>query len=139
MEKTKIKAKGRIQSWGSPSFESAMVHFDEIVEECCCGGYFMVEAMLEVREILEGKIVDDQMCIQCNGECGGNLDVNDYDIELIIPDDLKAKYVDEKVWCMKQDVESMTAGINDIDFDRRFGGKSKTDIAKEILTKQGVI
>tara|TARA_R100000353_G_scaffold38385_2_gene30474 strand:+ start:672 stop:1091 length:420 start_codon:yes stop_codon:yes gene_type:complete len=139
MEKTKIKAEGRIQSWGAPSFECSEVHFDAIVEECGCGGDFMVYAMLGVGEILEGKTIDDQMCIQCNGECGGNLDVNDYDIELIIPDDLKAKYVDEKVWCMKQDVESMTAGINDIDFDRRFGGKSKTDIAKQILKKQGVI
>ena len=136
--KNKIKVTGTINSWGHNSIDSAEVFFNKHIEDCSCGGSYSYSAMLQMEQIKEGNLIDDCATIEC-GNCYSMLDVDDYDITLEIPDNLKEQFTKEKIWCKSKDYIEMAQGVSNIDWDVQTGGKSYEELAEQELKAQGVL
>jgi len=136
--KNKIKVTGTINSWGHNSIDSAEVFFNKHIEDCSCGGSYSFSAMLQMEQIKEGDFIDDCATIEC-GNCYSMLDVDDYDITLEIPNNLKEQFTKEKIWCKSKDYIEMAQGVSSIDWDVQTGGKSYEELAEQELKAQGVL
>jgi len=136
--KKQINITGKINSFGTQSIDSAEVFFNSHIESCSCSGSYSYSAMLEMEQIKENDLVDTCATIECS-DCGSMLDVNDYNIVLDIPNNLKELYAKEKIWCKSKDYIEMSQGTNSMDWDYQMGGKSFEELAEAELKSQGVI
>jgi hypothetical protein len=134
----KITVTGTINAWGKNTLDSAEVFFNQHVEDCSCGGSYSYSAMLEVEQIKQGNLVDDCATIEC-GNCYSMLDVDDYDVTLVIPNNLNEQFAKEKIWCKSKDYVEMSQGITTKDWEAQMGNKSFEELAEQELKAQGVI
>ena len=133
-----INITGKINSFGTPSIDGAQVFFNGHIEVCSCSGSYSYSAMLEMEQIKENDLVDTCATIECNN-CYSVLDVDDYNIVLDIPKNLKDLYAKEKIWCKSKDYIEMSQGTTTMDWDSKMGGKSFNDLAEQELKSQGII
>jgi hypothetical protein len=136
--KNKIKVTGTINSWGHNSIDSAEVFFNKHIEDCSCGGSYSYSAMLQMEQIKAGDFVDDCATIECDN-CYSMLDVDDYDIALEIPNNLKEQFAKEKIWCKSKDYVEMSQGMSTMDWNMKMGAKSYEELAEQELKAQGVL
>ena len=93
---------------------------------------------VEMEQIKENDLIDTCASIEC-GNCYSMLDVNDYNIVLEVPNNLKALYAKEKIWARSKDFVEMSQGTTSMDWDYQMGGKSFEELAEAELKSQGVI
>jgi len=136
--KKQINITGKINSFGTHSIEGAEVFFDSHVKDCSCGGSYSYSAMLEMEQIKENDLIDTCASIEC-GNCYSMLDVNDYNIVLEVPNNLKGLYAKEKIWARSKDYVEMSQGTTSMDWDYQMGGKSFEELAEAELKSQGVL
>lgn len=136
--KNKIKVTGTINSWGHNSIDSAEVFFNKHIQDCSCGGSYSYSAMLQMEQIKAGNFVDDCATIECDN-CYSMLDVDDYDIALEIPNNLKEQFAKEKIWCKSKDYVEMFQGVSTMDWDAQMGSKSFKELAEQELKAQGAL
>jgi len=133
-----INITGKINTFGTHSIEGAEVFFNSHVKDCSCGGSYSYSAMLEMEQIKENDLIDTCATIEC-GNCLSMLDVNDYNIVLDIPNNLKDLYAKEKIWCKSKDYVEMSQGVTSMDWEAQMGNKSFEQLAEQELQAQGVI
>ena len=133
-----IIVKGDLNWLGAMSLDGAEVFFNKHIKNCSCGGSYGYSAMLQVEQIKQGDFIDTCATIECNN-CYSMLDVEDFNITLEIPDNLKEQFAKGKIWARSKDYVEMSQGVNSFDWDIKNKGKSFKELAEDDLKRNGII